>query len=329
MNGKVMKITIRVILTVMILSFLIFTLSTFTQSDKSKMNIMFIAKSSQSNFWKTAFQGARAAGNEYNVNVIIQAPETEEDYGKQNEMLQWAIDNSVDAVVFSACDFDKSVKAAERVIDAGIPVISIDSPINSSKELMMIGTDNILAGVQAGEKLAELTDYKGKVGIINFEEGSANGMQRERGCLDAILKYPNMEVVDIRYTLSNIENPKLNTIDMLKENPEINAIATFNEWTTLGVGEALKEMDIDKDKIAVIGFDNNLKSIEQLERGIFDGLIVQNPFAMGYIGIQQAIEYKKNKQHEDFIDTGTKVITAENMYNIENQKLLFPFSNVK
>jgi len=58
-------------------------------------------------------------------------------------------------------------------------------------------------------------------------------------------------------------------------------------------------------------------------------LIVQNPFAMGYIGIQQAIEYKKNKQHEDFIDTGTKVITAENMYNIENQKLLFPFSNIK
>jgi len=324
-----MRLFIKTVSAVVIIAFLMFTLSTFTQSDHSKMNIMFIAKSSQSNFWKTAFRGAQAAANEYNVNVTIKAPETEEDYNSQNAMLQWAIDNEMDAVVFSACDFDKSVKAAERVIDTGIPIISIDSPINSDKNIMMIGTDNTLAGVQAGEKLAELTGYQGKVGIINFEEGSANGMQRERGCLDAILKYPDMEVVQIRYTLSNIESPKQATIEMLAEHPEINAIATFNEWTTLGVGEALEELKVDAAKLAVIGFDNNLKSIEQLERGTFDGLIVQNPFAMGYIGVQKAIGYKKSKQHEAFIDTATKVITAENMYNTENQKLLFPFSNTK
>lgn len=327
MNARTFKVGVRVLLVAVVAVCLLFTLSTFTQNKVSKKNIMFIAKSSESNFWKTAFQGAQAAANEYNVNLTIKAPQTEDDYAVQNQLIQWGVDNKMDAIVFSACDFDRSVERAEHAMEEGIPVISVDSPINSQKVQMMIGTNNIVAGAQVGEELARLTGQQGIVGVINCEEIGAVGIQREAGLLEALKKYPQMKVVDIRYTISNVEDPKRKTLEMLAEHPDINAIATFNEWTTLGVGEALEELNISGSDYAVVGFDTNIKSIEQLENGIYDALIVQNPFAMGYMGVQQALEYKKNAKHEAFIDTGTTVITAQNMYNMENQKLLFPFSN--
>lgn len=327
MNARTFKVGARVLLVAVVAVCLLFTLSTFTQNKVSKKNIMFIAKSSDSNFWKTAFQGAQAAANEYNVNLTIKAPQTEDDYAVQNQLIQWGVDNKMDAIVFSACDFDRSVERAEHAMEEGIPVISVDSPINSQKVQMMIGTNNIAAGAQVGEELARLTGQQGIVGVINCEEIGAVGIQREAGLLEALKKYPQMKVVDIRYTISNVEDPKRKTLEMLAEHPDINAIATFNEWTTLGVGEALEELNISGSDYAVVGFDTNIKSIEQLENGIYDALIVQNPFAMGYMGVQQALEYKKNAKHEAFIDTGTTVITAQNMYNMENQKLLFPFSN--
>lgn len=324
--SKFVNVAVRVLATALIAVSLLLTLSTFTQNTPKKQSIMLIAKSSESNFWKTVFKGARAAANEYNINLIIQSPQSEDDYLTQNRLINWGVENKMDSIVFSACDYDRSVASAEKAIDAGIAVISVDSPINSERVSLHIGTDNFAAGAQVGKQLARLTGGLGIVGVINCEEIGAVGMQREAGLKAELKKYPNMRVEDIRYTMSNIEDPKQNTIEMLAEHPGINAIATFNEWTTLGVGAALTELEAAPESYAVVGFDTNVISIGQLEDGILDGLIVQNPFAMGYLGVQQAIEHKKNTKQEPFLDTGTAVITAENMYNPENQKLLFPFS---
>lgn len=305
------------------------SISCGTESDLGdKPRIMVLVKSSGSNFWQTVFAGAKVAASEYNVDLQLFAPESEKDYQIQNSMMEKAIEEKVDAIVFSACDFDNSVEVAERAIDSGIPIIIIDSQINTKKDLCTIGTDNVEAGCMAGRTLSEYMGEKAKVGVINFEKGSANAMQRERGFVECLKHYDGLDIVDIRYSFSNAESPRNETINMLKSHPEINAIATFNEWTTIGVANAVKEMGM-KDSITVVGFDNNLESIKMLEDGVIDALIVQNPFAMGYLGVQHAIQSIEKKQNDKIIDTGTVVINRDNMYNIENQKLLFPFSYYK
>lgn len=314
-----------------ILLFIIFMLGVSCSSESnvsSKPKIMVLSKSSSSNFWQTVFAGAKAAANEYNVDLLLFAPETEQDYKFQNKVMEKAIEEKVNAIVFSACNFNHSVKIAERVIDSGIPIIIIDSQINTEKALCTIGTDNIEAGYMAGMTLMEYMEGKAKVGVINFEKGSANGMQREEGLVKCLNNYNEMEIVDIKYSFSNAESPKNNTITMIKEYPEINAIVTFNEWTTIGVANAIKELGL-KDSITVIGFDNNVESIKMLEDGVIDALLVQNPFAMGYLGVQYAIQSIEKKDNMKDINTGTVVINRGNMYNIENQKLLFPFSYSK
>ena len=113
---------------------------------------------------------------------------------------------------------------------------------------------------------------------------------------------------------------------MLQEHPEINVIATFNEWTTLGVGYAIQELN-KQDHIQVIGFDNNIVSIGMLETGEMDGLIVQNPYAMGYIGVETAYNLIKGNKTEKQVYTDTTFVTKDNMYDAETQKILFPLDS--
>lgn len=286
--------------------------------------IALITKSSESNFWKTVFAGARAAANEYSVEVFCESPKEEDDYDTQNRLIESAFEEGYDALILSACDYEKTAPSVLKVLDAGMTVVTIDSPVHVDKELTQISTDNLEAGRAAAR--AMLARMEGKTivaGIVNFEERSGNGTLRQQGFLQEA-KTLGITVADIRYSFSNAQSPMEETAQMLEEHPEMNAIVTLNEWTTIGVGAALRQGDMARD-ITVIGFDTNIQSIEDLEDGVIDSLIVQNPFAMGYLGVSKAIEQLQKHTLPEIIDTSTQVITKENMYNPENQKLVFPF----
>ena len=106
----------------------------------------------------------------------------------------------------------------------------------------------------------------------------------------------------------------------------MDAIVTFNEITTLGVGHAIEEMKCS-ERVHVVGFDNNVVSVGMLESGEIDTLIVQNPFAMGYLCMENAAFLLTNKAvPEPDITTEIRVISRHNMYSEENQRFLFSFT---
>jgi len=291
-----------------------------------KSRIALIAKNDASYFWQVVFAGARSAAVEYGIEVDVYAPETEDDYQTQIEMIGAAVENNYDAIVFSACDFDKVVPAIEAAMDAGVQVVTIDSGIGTGRNVVFIGTDSTGAGYLAGQALAQFAGTDANVGIISFEEFSKNGMERNEGFLAFLAENPDMELVDLRFCESNREDPYNQTLEMLREHPEINAIATFNEWTTLGVGDAIDAAGL-KDEVVVVAFDNNEDSVALLEKGVINALVVQNPFAMGYLGVEHALsQIAGNKPEETTIYTDSVVITQENMFTPQNQKLLFPFA---
>ena len=124
---------------------------------------------------------------------------------------------------------------------------------------------------------------------------------------------------------STITDAREGTERMLLDNPQINVIVTFNEWTTLGVGDAVEALGAG-ERTQVVAFDSNVKSIGMLEKGNVDALIVQNPYAMGYLGIEQ-INTLLNGQKPEKKETATSsiLVTRENMYDDKSQKALFSF----
>lgn len=291
---------------------------------ESKPYIAVITKSTGSNFFKTLFSGAKTAAIEYNVDVTLEGPDNEEDYEAQNRLIKRAVENKAKAIVLSAIDYNKSVKVVEQAVNAGVYVVAIDSSINTDKISAYIGTDNYAAGREAAEALLK-TPGDLNVGLVNFDVNSYNGQERERGVLAVIGENPRLRLVSSINVDSNIQDTEAGTIDMLTGGPQINAIVTFNEWTTLGVGYAVSELGL-KDQTTVVGFDNNVVSVGMLETGEMDALIVQNPYAMGYLGVETACNLLNGKAApKKRIWTETMTATRENMFDTASQKLIFPF----
>lgn len=285
-----------------------------------------ITKATDSDFWNNVYKGVNAASTEYNVDTIFMGPESENDYAAQNRMIQDAVKDGADVIVLSAIDYNLTAPCVSEAIAAGVPVIMIDSGVDCPEISSFIGTDNYRAGIEAGKAAVESVKNRQKiaVGLVNYDPNPDNGQQREAGVRDYLKTVPNAEIMAQVSVDTNLSSAISGVITMLNNHPEINVVIGFNEWTTLGVGYAIRQLGLS-EKVASIGFDSNVVSIGMLETGEMDALVVQNPFAIGYLGVQRACLLLDGKKIERTLKTQTTVITKQNMFDTDNQKVLFPF----
>lgn len=316
------------ILSFLLCPVLIFSLCACRGSDDDgKKRIAVIAKAVNSDFWHNVKNGVYSAATEYNVSVTFEGPENEEDYAAQNLMIENAVKDGVDAIVLSAIDYNKSVETANSAVRAGVKVITIDSDLNSEMVSLFIGTDNIEAGKAAGKAAIDgfANEAQINIGLVNYNVDTDNGNQREQGFREYISGVPNARIVGSITADSNSESATKSAKKLLYENPEINVLVGFNEWMTLGVGNAIKELSL-AGKVRGIGFDTNVISVEMIETGEMDALIVQNPFAIGYLGVKNAAELITGENiGSGELYTDVTVVTKENLFDPDIQKMLFRF----
>lgn len=287
-------------------------------------DIVFIPKSQISTFWQITMEGFYTATTEYNANGIVRSTENEEDMEGQIALVQQATAQGVDAIILSSISYEGLVESVEQAMDAGVEVVVIDSDVNVADIPVRISTDNYNAGLIMGEKMAELLNYDGQVGLVTFDTATANASQRITGFVDAISAYENMEIVCQWETDSTFDKAENSTKAILENYPEVDGLATFNEILTVGMSRAIESAE--REDLVCMGFDNNTEVVDFLERGILDAIVLQNQFAMGYLGAQYAMELVGGQNHENVkIDTGVNVITRENMLDTDIQTLLYPF----
>ena len=293
----------------------------------SKEYIAVIAKAVNSEFWHNVNNGVLSAATEYNVTVTFEGPENEENYYAQNSLIENAVKNGADAIVLSAIDYNNSVATVNAAVREGVKVIAIDSDVNSDAVSLFIGTDNIAAGKEAGKAAVDgfSADSEIIIGLVNYNANTDNGNQREKGFREYIGTVSNARIAASVTAESNEKSATAAAEKLLKQNPRINVIVGFNEWMTLGVGNAVKNLGLSK-KVRSVGFDSNLISVGMLETGEMDALIVQNPFAIGYLGIEKAaalISGESLPSREIYTDVTT--VTKENIFDNDIQKILFRF----
>lgn len=293
-----------------------------------KKEIAVIVKSVDSDFWHNVKNGVDSAATEYNVTVTFEGPANEEDYRTQNDMIAAAADRGVDAILLSAIDFEQSAETVSEAARKGVKIFAIDSAVNAPQVRMFIGTDNTAAGRAAGEAATSgfASGEKICIGLVNYYERTDNGIRREQGFRDYIAALPNAKVVESVNVASNAESATAGALALLRDHPEINVLVGFNEWMTIGVGRAIAQQS-DPGRVRGVGFDTNLESVGMLETGEMDALIVQNPFAIGYLGVKNAVEQLGGAgSGEKTRFTDVTIVTKENLYDPNIQKLVFRFS---
>jgi len=295
---------------------------------EKRLQIAVVPKGTVHDFWLTVKAGAEAAGQELGVDIIWKGPSEETDVAGQIAMLEDFINKKMDAIVMAACDANGLVPTVDRAVDAHIPVITIDSGLNPEKDrsLCFVATDNIAGAREAARTLCKLIGEKGKVGLIPFVPGAATSIMREQGFKEELKSHPNVRLVSTLYSQSDVKKGMDVTEDMLTAHPDIAGIFAANESGAMGCAQALKQRGV-AGKVKLVAFDASQAEIDALKEGTIQALIVQNPFKMGYEGVQMAVKAIKGEKIDRRIDTGVTTVTKENLNDPDIQKVLNPLGN--
>jgi ribose transport system substrate-binding protein len=287
--------------------------------------VTLVARMQQIDYWKTVRLGAEAAAKEMAVTLEVVSPASEEDVQGQAALIdQVTASGTTDVLIVAANDYKGVAPAVDRAVSRGLPVINIDAEVDSPKVKSFIGIDNVEAGRQAAMRLAELIGQRGQVAVMSFGAGPLNGEQRRQGVLEVLKRRPNIEVVAVDHCYSVGTSCAEVTRSWVERFPKLQGIVALNAVSSLGVAREMERLGLG-GKVKLVTFDSTPEEVELLQEGVIQATIVQNPFSMGYLGVKHAVDVLEGRKVPARTDTGTKVIDRENMFWLENQKLLFPF----
>jgi ribose transport system substrate-binding protein len=211
---------------------------------KKKWKVMVIPKGTSHVFWKTIHAGALKAAEELgNVEVIWQGPQKEDERSQQIQLVQSAIASGVDGIVLAPLDSKALVKPVEEAIARGIPVVIIDSSLESAKIVSYVATDNYNGGVLAARRLGELLRGQGKIILLRYAIGSASTEQREKGFTDTIAKeFPKMSYLsDTEYAGATSDTAQQKGQNLVtRYRGQIEGVFCPNESSTVGMLRALE-----------------------------------------------------------------------------------------
>lgn len=288
------------------------------------LQIVMIQKTvDESDFWISVSKGAEMAAKENNVELTILGPKSEREIEKAHQMILDAIAEKPDAIVLAPISYEETLPYAREIEEAGISLTLMDSSMAEEAGESIVATDNTEGGYKMGEYMRQFVDENTVIGIVGHVKGSSTAVEREQGFRQGLGDAAD-QIVDVVFCESSYELAYKVTVDMLERYPEMNMIAGLNEYSAVGAARAVVKLGLS-DQIHMVGFDSSQEEIQFLEAGVFDAIVIQKPFNMGYLAIETAAKAVRGQKVETNVDSGSELITKENMYTEENQKLLFPF----
>ena len=290
-------------------------------------DITVIVKATTSPYWQTVFAGAEAAAEELGVNLTTQGAAEESDIAGQISILENTVTQSPDAIVLAPTASEPLGAPIDRAAES-VPIIMIDSAAETEAYASFLTTDNFAAGQLAAEALADAIEAlhgapEGQIAILTALPGVGSLTQRDEGFRDGLTNYPGLTEVANRFNNNDANQALSNTLDILVANPDLVGIFADNLPMGVGAGRAIAERGLE-DQVAVVAFDSDDAEIGYLQGGQIKALIVQNPYRMGYEGVQTAVAVINGETVEKNIDTGVTVVTQENFDTEEVQALLYP-----
>jgi len=291
-----------------------------------------IPKGTTHEFWKSIHAGAIAAADELKfegitVNVIWKGPLREDDREQQVQVVENFTGRRVSGLVLAPLDARALVAPTEEAVRAGIPVVIIDSGLKSTAPVSTVSTDNYKGGVLGAERLGQLLGGKGKVILLRVLAGSTSTEQREAGFLDTMAKeFPAVQILSSDQHAGATRDTAYRTSQNLlnRFGRDVTGIFAPNESSATGMLLAMKDAGLTGGKVKLVGFDSGSQTVAALKSGDLQGLVVQNPFRMGYLGVKTLVASLRGQKVELVIDTGCALVTKDNMAEPAIADLLYP-----
>lgn len=319
--------------------------------------ISMIGKDETSAFWSTVKEGIMQAADDLNetlgykgedkIKVTYNAPRGSEDIDEQVNILDEELARYPDVIGIASIDAKACTVQFDLAAENGIPVIAMDSGNNYEGILCTVGTDNADAAHTGAYKLADEIGKKGQILLLVHSEKTTTGKVRMEGFLEKLKKsYPDISVVQILFCdeleqekilIAKEKNKDLKGADTLspedlsdedvvqyylEKYPRIKGIFGTNNTSTQLALETLRQMD-KTDDLVLMGFDAGKDQLDALKKGEIRGLVVQNPFGIGYASVVAAARTVLGLGNQEEVNTGYLWVTQENLESESIQKMLY------
>jgi ribose transport system substrate-binding protein len=302
-----------------------------TPSAGRTVTIAVVPQGTTHEFWKSIHAGAVKAARDatargLTVNLIWKGPVREDDREQQVQVVEGFLTQGVNGIVLAPFDKNALVRPVEEAARAGIPTVVVDSGLESPAPISFVASDNHHGGELAADEMGRLLGGKGKVLLLRYQEGVFSTEQREKGFVDRIkAAYPDIELISSNQFAGATRDTAKSSMENLlnRYGDQLDGIFTPNESSTAGSLLALEDAG-KAGRIRFIGFDTSDIFVQAMRDGKLQGIVVQNPFAMGELGVNALLDHLAGKPVAKRVDTGVTLITPATLDAPRSQTLLHP-----
>jgi ribose transport system substrate-binding protein len=308
-------------------------------SGKVKYVIAVIPKGVSHEFWKSIERGARRAAADLTeqgiaVRVLYEGPRKESDAQEQMSLVQqMAGSRGIAGLVLAPQNSKDMVPVVKETVERGVPVVIIDSGLDDPElYLKHVATNNFKGGQLAAKHLLDVLARDDKtnprVVLFRYAVGSESTEQREKGFLDYLKDKANVEVVsDNVYAGATVDTAQAAAGPLLvRLKGKVDGIFAVNESATSGMLNALRSQNLNK-KVRLVGFDSADALLQAVEQEDIDGLILQDPYRMGYLGLWTVVRHLEGDDVSaggKDLPTGEHLLTKQNMQTKALRELFDP-----
>jgi len=285
----------------------------------SKGEIVFIPKSTSATFYLFLVKGAQDKAKELGYTIDYQGPATEADIAAQVDLVRNIVKKKPAGILLAALDSKALIPAIEEATKAGVPVVMVDSGVDSDIPVASILTDQVKGGQMAGEQMAKLLGGKGLVADHGIQAGSVSA-GRSQGFQEAAKK-GGLTTLETQWTNADSAKSMNISTDELTAHPDLAGI--FNACAaSVGDAQAVKAKG-QAGKVKIVAFDPSPEVLPLFDDGTISAIIAQDPYQMGYQGVAALDAFKNGKPIANKnVQLAPVLITPENVKSPEVQALL-------
>ena len=278
---------------------------------EDKIEISVVLKTLASEYWGYVKDGCEEAATELGISVNVVGPDAESNIAGQVTMIEEQIAAGCDAIVCAPNDAAAAANALKAAIDAGIPVLAVDTNVGMEGQTSFVGTSNVDAAKRGGLWAAEQLGEGAKAVIIYGQEGDNTSNMRREG-YEAACKEKGIEVLAALSGQNTTDGATKTMEDLLSAHPgEIDVVFCHNDDTAIGAMNACESAGVSD--ILIVGFDGNKSAVELIMADeLIQATVAQQPRAMGYEVVKAAYAAIQGEKVDAVISAPVQVVTKEN-----------------
>jgi ribose transport system substrate-binding protein len=261
-------------------------LSAIGSSCAEAQTIAVLTKNQNSPIFAALRAGAAIAARNLGGQVINYVPSTADSVAEQNKLVDDAIKDKPDAIVFIPVDFTQAGAAVAKINAANIPLINVNERLSGGTVAGYVGTDDAALAAATGRYLIKAMGGTGNVVILDGPDNNLTARGRGQGFRDIIKEFPDVKLLGGKS--ANYARPQGKQVagEFLRSVAQLDGILAANDPMAIGAVDALKAAG---RKSLVVGINASREAMDLIKAGDIIGSGDYDTFIQGCIGVEMAV----------------------------------------